>query len=149
MPPLRAPLEPRRVLLQHHGQEDQMTSVEPSVRDEKVGEPTLAGLLTHAVRTSVPTRLYQLLHLALPLAVDFAYRGWWRPAAAAVALTAFGAWGLADRWLWNADERGSPRRGLTRIAHVGRAIAGVTAATLASLLILELFLRLLGSPPGH
>jgi hypothetical protein len=119
------------------------------VSDGRGVEPTLGELLTHAVRTTVPTRLYQLLHLALPLAVDFAYRGWWRPAAAAVAVTAFGAWGLADRWLWNAQEAGRPRRWLMRIARVGRAIAGVTAATLASLLVLELFLRLLGSPPGH
>jgi hypothetical protein len=81
--------------------------------------------------------------------VDFAYRGWWRPAAAAVALTAFGAWGLADRWLWNAQESAEPPGWRTRIARVGRAIAGAAAATLASLLVLELFLRLLGRPPGH
>ena len=60
---------------------------------ERTAQPTLAEVLTHAVRTTVPTWLYQLLHLALPLAVDFAFRGWWRPAAAAVAVTAFGALG--------------------------------------------------------
>jgi hypothetical protein len=126
-----------------------MTSVEPSVRDQKIAEPTLARVLTHAVRTTVPTRLYQLLHLALPLAVDFAYRGWWRPAAAAVAVTAFGAWGLADRWLWTAEEEDRSRDWKVRVARLGRAIAGATAATLASLLLLEMFLRLLGAAPGH
>jgi hypothetical protein len=122
--------------------------LEPTA-DGPVAEPTLAEVLTHAVRTTVPTRLYQLLHLALPLAVDFAFRGWWRPAAAAVAVTAFGAWGLADRWLWNvvADDR---RPGWSmRIAWLGRAAAGTIAAALAALLLLELFLRLLGDAPGH
>lgn len=119
------------------------------VSDERRVEPTLGELLTHTVRTAVPTRLYQLLHLALPLAVDFAYRGWWRPAAAAVALTAFGAWGLTDRWLWTAQEEDRWRDWKVRVARVGRAVTGATAATLASLLLLELFLRLLGDAPGH
>ncbi|MDQ3949410.1 MAG: hypothetical protein M3282_03605 [Gemmatimonadota bacterium] len=125
-----------------------MPPSEPSVADQPVAEPTLAAVLTHVVRTTVPTRLYQLLHLALPLAVDFAFRGWWRPAAAAVAVTAFGAWGLTDRWLWNsADE--PVRDWPVRAARVARAIAGTIAATLAAALLLELFLRLLGDPPGH
>src|SRR5918911_5287796 len=71
---------------------------------ERPPEPTLAELLTRVVRTTVPLRLYQLLHLAFPLAVDFAFHGWWRPAAWATAVTAFGAWGLADRWLWSSAE---------------------------------------------
>jgi hypothetical protein len=123
--------------------------VDPTVADERLTEPTLGELLTRTVRTTVPTRLYQLLHLAFPLAVDFAFRGWWRPAAAAIAVTAFGAWGLADRWLWNEVEDDRPRGWAMRVARVGRAAAGTTAATLASLLLLELFLRLLGEPPGH
>jgi hypothetical protein len=126
-----------------------MTQLEPPVADQPVAEPTLAVLLTHAVRTAVPTRLYQLLHLALPLAVDFAFRGWWRPAAFALAVTAFGAWGLADRWLWNAAEAAQPRAWQTRIVRLGRTVAGTVAATLSAVLVLELFLRLLGDPPGH
>lgn len=117
--------------------------------DHHVAEPTLAVVLTDAVRTAVPTRLYQLLHLAFPLAVDFAFRGWWRPAAAAVAVTAFGAWGLADRWLWNAPADDRPRGWPMRIARLGRAATGTVAAVLAALLLLELFLRLLGDAPGH
>lgn len=127
-----------------------MSHLEPVTTAPAVPEPTLAAELTRAVRTAVPTRLYQLLHLAFPLAVDFAYRGWWRPAVAGAALTAFGAWGLIDRWLWRVGEDGpaSPEWTL-RLARLGRAIAGTIAATGAGLLFLELFLRILGSPPGH
>lgn len=120
-----------------------------SATGRPVAGPTLAEVLTTAVRTTVPTRLYQLLHLAFPLAVDFAFRGWWRAAATAVAVTAFGAWGLADRWLWNAIEDDRLGGWAMRLARIGRAVAGTAAATLTSLLVLELFLRLLGSPPGH
>jgi len=128
-----------------------MTHLEPSIVDEQhpVAEPTLGELLTRAVRTTVPTRLYQLLHLAFPLAVDFAFRGWWRPAAWALAVTAFGAWGLADRWLWNVarDEYGRPSRWRLRLVRGARFVAGTTAATLLAALMLELFLRLLGAAP--
>ena len=125
------------------------SAVERPVPEPTLAEPTLAEVLTRAVRTTVPTRLYQLLHLAFPLAVDFAFRGWWRPAAWALAVTAFGAWGLVDRWLWTSAEDDRPRTWAVRVARVGRAVAGTVAATSASLLLLELFLRLLGSPPGH
>jgi hypothetical protein len=117
--------------------------------DERAVEPTLGELLTRTVRTALPTRLYQLLHLAFPLAVDFAYRGWWRPAAAAIAVTAFGAWGLADRWLWNAAADDRPGTWPQRLGTVVRAVAGTIAATLTAVLLLELFLRVLGDPPGH
>jgi hypothetical protein len=127
-----------------------MTHPEPVRATSTAVEPTLAAELTRVVRTTVPTWLYQLLHLAFPLVVDFAYRGWWRPAVAAAALTAFGAWGLADRWLWHSGEDGpaSPAW-MLRLARVGRAIAGTIAGMGAGLLLLELFLRILGSPPGH
>ena len=126
-----------------------VSHVEPRVADEPVAEQTLPELLTHAVRTTVPTRLYRMLHLALPVAVDFAFRGWWRPAAAALAITAFGAWGLADRWLWNAadyDFAGS-RGWRLRVARLTRLAAGATAGLVTALLLLELFLRLLGDAP--
>ena len=114
---------------------------------ERPPEPTLAELLTRVVRTTVPARLYKLLHLAFPLAVDFAFHGWWRPAAWAFAVTSFGAWGLADRWLWTTAEF-EPRRGWrVRTARVLRAVAGAAAATIGSVLLFELFLRLLGAAP--
>jgi hypothetical protein len=127
-----------------------VTHLKPSIADEQpVAEPTLGELLTRAVRTAVPTRLYQLLHLALPLAVDFGFRGWWRPAALALAVTAFGAWGLADRWLWNvaSDQYARPSRWRRRLVTGARLLAGTTAATLSGVLLLELFLRLLGAAP--
>ena len=126
-----------------------MSPVDPAITHERVTEPTLAAVLTRAVRTAVPTRLYQLLHLALPLAVDFAFRGWWRPAAAALAVTAFGAWGLADRWLWNvAESRYEERRWWpVAAARAARAVAGTVAAAAAGVLALELFLWLLGRAP--
>src|ERR671932_2634427 len=117
------------------------------VDHEQPIEPTLGELLTSVVRTTVPTRLYQLLHLAFPLAVDFAFHGWWRPAAWAFAVTSFGAWGLADRWLWSAAEY-EPRQGwLMRTARVLRAVTGAAAATVGGALLLEAFLRLLGAAP--
>ena len=122
-----------------------MTSpLEPSTADRPAAEPTLGEVLTRAVRTAVPTRLYQLLHLALPLAVDFAFRGWWRPAAGALAVTAFGAWGLADRWLAEAEHATPARR---RLVQAARVIAGVLAAAPPAVLVIEAFLRFLGKAP--
>ena len=128
-----------------------MTQPEPTAIGPSAGEPTLAAVLTRAVRTTVPTRLYLLLHLAFPLAVDFAFRGWWRTAIAATALTAFGAWGVADRWLWDMsdDVPGSSPRWPVTLARIGRALAGTIAGSGAGLLLLELFLRVLGDAPGH
>ncbi len=124
-------------------------NLEPSIANEPLAEPTLGEVLTQAVRTAVPTRLYQLLHLALPLAVDFAFRGWWRPALGALAVTAFGAWGLADRWLWNASayEYEEQRGWRMRLARIARGVAGTVATLAAGGLALELFLRLLGAAP--
>lgn len=120
--------------------------------EEELAEPTLGELLTRFARTTIPTRLYQLLHLAFPLAVDCAFHGWWRAAAWATAVTAFGAWGLADRWLWNAAEYGyetdeQPRGWRVPLARAIRITAGATAATITTLLALELFLHLLGAAP--
>jgi hypothetical protein len=120
---------------------------EITANHEQRPEPTLAALLTHVVRTVVPLRLYQLLHLAFPLAVDFAFHGWWRPAAWATAVTAFGAWGLADRWLWSSAEYEAPNGWLVRGARVLRAAAGTVSSTLVGVLLLELFLRVLGTAP--
>ena len=43
---------------------------------QPAAEPTLGTLATRLVRTTVPRRLYQVLHLALPVAIDLATRGW-------------------------------------------------------------------------
>lgn len=109
-------------------------------------EPTLGELATRFVRTTVPRRLYQVLHLALPVAIDVALRGWWRTAGWSLAIAAFGAWGLADQWVAE-SAADNPQR--ARWVRVVRAGAGVLAAAPPIVLLLEAFLRLLGDAPGH
>jgi hypothetical protein len=113
---------------------------------ETAPEPTLGELATRFVRTTVPRRLYQLLHLALPVAIDVAFRGWWRTAGWSLAVAAFGAWGLADQWL-AASAADNPQR--ARWVRAVRVIAGVLATVPPIVLLLEAFLRLLGDAPGH
>lgn len=107
-------------------------------------EPTLGALLTRFARTTVPERLYQLLWLGIPFAIDLGINGRWRAAAWGVAVAALGAWGVADRWLWRAPTRTVWQRRLVRIA---RATAGALAAGVSAILLIELFLRLLGKAP--
>jgi hypothetical protein len=106
-------------------------------------EPTLAELLTRFVRTTVPLRLYQILQLGVPFAVDFGVRGWWRLTGWAIAIAAFGAWGLADRWIWNSKAEGWR----SRVVRAARSISGALAGGIPAVLLLELFLRLLGRAP--
>ena len=109
-------------------------------------EPTLGELATRFARTTVPRRLYQVLHLALPGAIDVALRGWWRTAGWSLAIAAFGAWGLADQWLAE-SAADNPQR--ARWVRPVRVVAGVLAAAPPIILVLEAFLRLLGDAPGH
>lgn len=112
--------------------------------ESAVSEPTLSVMLTRQVRAALPGRLPQLLHLAFPLAVQFAAIGWWRSAAWALAIAAFGSWGLADRRLLTAAEVDSSWRSLVRVARVA---AGTLASVVPAALLLEMFLHLLGAPP--
>ena len=107
-------------------------------------EPTLGALATRLVRTTVPRRLYQVLHLALPVAVDLAMRGWWRGAGWSLAIASFGAWGLADHWMAESAVD-SPSR--ARWVRGIRVVAGCLAALPPVVLLLEAFLRLLGKAP--
>ena len=111
---------------------------------ERAPEPTLSVLATHLVRTTVPRRLYRLLHLALPVAVDLAMRGWWRGAGWSLAIAAFGAWGLADRGL---VESSADHPARARWVRVARFVAGGLAAIPPIILLLEQFIRLLGNSP--
>ena len=111
---------------------------------EPTPEPTLGAVATRFVRTTVPRRLYQLLQLALPIAVDAAMRGWWRSAGWSLALAAFGAWGLADRWLAESSADNPSR---VRWVRVIRVAAGALAIAPPVVLLLEAFLRLLGKAP--
>jgi hypothetical protein len=106
-------------------------------------EPTLAELLTRFVRTTVSLRLYQILQLGIPFAVDFGVRGWWRLTGWAIAIAAFGAWGLADRWIWTSEDEGWR----SRVVRAARSISGVLAGGIPAVLLLELFLRVLGRGP--
>lgn len=110
---------------------------------EVTAEPTLGALLTKHARTGVPARLYQMLQLGIPVAIDWGLHGHWRAAAAGVALASLGAWGLTDRWLHGAE----PARPGARLARVARAITGTLAAIIPALLLMELFLHLLGNAP--
>src|SRR5215203_52032 len=115
-----------------------------ATHEERVPEPTLGALATRLVRTTVPRRLYQIFHLALPIAVDLAMRGWWRGAGWSLAISAFGAWGLADHWL---AESASDNPSRARWVRVARAVAGGLAIVPPIVLLLEAFLNLLGRAP--
>ena len=113
-------------------------------REPAAQEPTLAALATRLVRTAVPRRLYQVLHLALPVAVDLAMRGWWRGAGWSLAIASFGAWGLADHWL---AESASDHPTRARWIRIVRVVAGALTVAPPVVLLLEAFLRLLGNAP--
>ena len=106
-------------------------------------EPTLAAVATGYARRMVPSRAWLALQLALPWAVDFAMRGWWRAGGACLAFSLAGAWGLLDQWVWRREPTGTPRR----IGHVLRIMAGTLAALITAGLLLDAFLRLLGNSP--
>ena len=107
-------------------------------------EPTLGTLATRLVRATVPRRLYQIFHLALPVAVDLAMRGWWRGAGWALAISAFGAWGLADHWM---AESAADNPARARWVRVVRVVAGGLTIIPPVALLLDAFLSLLGNAP--
>lgn len=111
---------------------------------QPAAEPTLGTLATRLVRTTVPRRLYRVLHLALPVAIDFGMRGWWRGAGWSLAIASFGAWGLADHWL---AESAADNPSRARWVRVVRVIAGGLTVVPPAVLVLEAFLRLLGNAP--
>jgi hypothetical protein len=112
--------------------------------EDGLPEPTLGALATRLVRTMVPRRLYQVFHLALPFAIDFAMHGWWRGAGWSLAIASFGAWGLADHWL---AESAADDPSRARWVRVVRAISGVLTVVPPLVLLLYAFLQLLGNAP--
>ena len=110
----------------------------------EISEPTLGAVLTHFARTTVPSRIYKLLQFGIPFALDFGLHGFWRPAAWGVAVSALGAWGLADRWLFTTPVRAGRKAALVRYA---RIVCGALAAGISLALVIEIFLRLLGNAP--
>jgi hypothetical protein len=106
-------------------------------------EPTLGALLRAAAREQLPRRFYRVLHLAIPVALQFGELGWWRPAAWMVVVSAFGAWGLCEHRTFEASTMGWKRPW----SRVGRFVAGLVGGSLFAGLLLELFLRVLGGMP--
>ena len=82
------------------------------------------------------------MHLALPVAVDLGMRGWWRGAGWSLAVAAFGAWGLADRWMSESATDNPARARWVRIVRVAAARAVVVPPII---LLLDTFLSLLGN----
>ena len=101
-------------------------------------------MLTRLARTAVPERLYQLLWIGVPFAIDFGVHGWPRAAAWGVVVAALGAWGVADRRFSEQPATGGWRSGALRVIRAG---AGTLAAALSAALLVERFLRLLGNAP--
>ncbi len=122
-----------------------MSEPTPAI-ESAVTEPTLSVTLSQLVRSALPGRLPQLLQLAFPLALQFAAISWWRSAGWALAIAAFGSWGLAERWLADSDHDESSRRVPVRLARVA---AATVSSVLTAALVLEGFLHLLGAPPNH
>ena len=120
-----------------------MPDVHPLDPTHAAAEPTLAAVATGYARRMVPSRAWLAMQLALPWAVDFAMRGWWRAGGACLAFSLAGAWGLLDQWLWRRDPTGTPRR----IGRALRAVAGTLAVLLTAALLLDVFLELLGNSP--
>src|SRR5262245_9011323 len=83
----------------------------PTVRPHSaaVQEPTLGMLLRSAARKRLPRQFYRLLHLAIPVALQFAEFGWWRSAAWMAVISATGAWGLCEHRVVEADAMGWKR----------------------------------------
>ena len=119
-------------------------SDELEVTCDDAPEPTLGTLATRLVRATVPRRLYQIFHLALPVAVDLAMREWWRGAGWALAISAFGAWGLADHWI---AESAADNPSRARWVRVVRVVAGGLTIIPPVALLLDAFLSLLGNAP--
>jgi hypothetical protein len=114
------------------------------IHANETSEPTLSALLTHYARTAVPAQLYLMLHLGIPVALEFGFRGWTRSAALGVALASLGAWGLADRWVFaHAEARGLG----ARFVRWARAATGALAAAIPAILLIRLFLHVLGNAP--
>lgn len=107
-------------------------------------EQTLGELLTHYARTAVPARIYVLLQFGIPFALDFGLHGWRRTAALGLAVASLGGWGLADRWIF-AHRDDQRLRG--RFVRWGRAVTGILAAAIPTVLLIQLFLHVLGNAP--
>lgn len=109
-------------------------------------DPTLANLLRSFAFGHFPTRFYQLLQLALPLAAQAWFIGFPRVAGWLLVLSAFGIWALCEQRVerdalavdvYHVDARPST------LARLARRVAGFSAGILAGGLAFEAFVRVL------
>jgi hypothetical protein len=118
--------------------------VSDAVREPQTPEPTLGALLRDVARAELPARFYQLLQLALPLAVQAWIAGWPRIAGWLVVISAYGIWALCEQRIEEDSEPevGEPRPSPMWVRAL-RKWAGAIAVLMAAALVLEGFLHLL------
>ena len=63
----------------------------------KAPEPTLDALLKTIAAAQMPSRFYQLLHFAIPWAIQLWAWGWYRAAGWMFALGFFAVWALCEK----------------------------------------------------
>ena len=105
----------------------------------KPPEPTLDALLKAIAAAQMPSRFYQLLHFAIPWAIQLWAWGWYRAAGWMFALGFFAAWALCEKRRASAvltDWRDTLNSGFRILSAV---LAGLTSAVL----LVEGFVQLL------
>jgi hypothetical protein len=109
---------------------------------QEMTDPTLGAVLRGVVVRTVPDRIFLLIQLAVPWAIQFARIGWWHSAAGMAAISAFGIWGMCEHRLMTNLDAGWRHVALRAIRMAG----GVLAVGLTAALVLQQFLRLMGNP---
>jgi hypothetical protein len=114
--------------------------VQPAPATKIDSQPTFEELCRALAAGHLPTRFYQLLHLALPIGVQLWLWGWPRLALLMFTVTAFAVWALCEKHR-NGPNAHRSRRLLAGIRHVAAATAIIIGGSLA----LETFVRVLAS----
>ena len=114
--------------------------VEPLTATKSDSQATLEDLCRAFAAGHLPTRFYQLLHIALPIGIQLWQWNWPRLALLMFTVTAFAVWALCEKH----------RHGLNAHRHAGlvagiRHVAAATAIVIGGSLALETFVRVLAS----
>jgi hypothetical protein len=111
---------------------------EPSLELQisEVAEPTVFSVLAERARGHPPAHLWgaTLFGAADALAIMFAYPAAWALASAALTLSAYGIWGLADEALVEdaLHRHGLGARVVLRIVRAGAVVGGTVAVLVAA-----------------
>ena|SRR5579885_2024756 len=111
-------------------------------------EPTLGALVHTIAHRRLPTQFYQLLQLAIPIAIQMASLGYYRLAGWLVVASVFGIWALCVKHVEDTESIGG------RPSHwyqVGRSLAKGVGGALAAALVVDgliQFLMLVFRCPG-